>query len=355
MGPTWGPSGADRTQVGPMLPPWTLLFELFFISFQDLRLCCMSLLLIEEGAFSGLSSLTALHLSFNQLTAAPSLQHIRTIKSLFLNRNLITSLPKDYLKGCHSLEEFDIKNNGLLILPEMSYVSRSLTYLILSHNRLSSLSTLTGHMWVNLMLIAVDRNEVSHFQINLIKNMPSLETFDISHNQLQLMPDLQVVYSSIDQRQTGLSVLVEGNPWHCDYNLKWLLHGIEGTTQMILAEGSLLIVDPTRMLCHSPADKAFTALWDASKYVCTLNTGDVNWHQDCGSSYGLLSVGTMMTLSNENIFGVTGPLWGESTGHRWIPLEKASDAELWCFLWSAAWTKGWTSNRDAGDFRRHCA
>ena len=26
MGPTWGPSGADRIQVGPMLAPWTLLF-----------------------------------------------------------------------------------------------------------------------------------------------------------------------------------------------------------------------------------------------------------------------------------------------------------------------------------------
>ena len=25
MGPTWGPSGADRTQLGPMLAPWTLL------------------------------------------------------------------------------------------------------------------------------------------------------------------------------------------------------------------------------------------------------------------------------------------------------------------------------------------
>ena len=24
MGPTWGPSGADRTQVGPMLAPWTV-------------------------------------------------------------------------------------------------------------------------------------------------------------------------------------------------------------------------------------------------------------------------------------------------------------------------------------------
>ena len=31
-----------------------------------------------------------------------------------------------------------------------------------------------------------------------------------------------------------------------------------------------------------------------------------------------------------------GPMWGESTGHRWIPLTKASDAEHWCFLWFAS-------------------
>ena len=43
----------------------------------------------------------------------------------------------------------------------------------------------------------------------------------------------------------------------------------------------------------------------------------------------------MMTSPNGYIFRVTGPLWGESTGHRWIPLTKASDAEIWCLLWSA--------------------
>ena len=42
---------------------------------------------------------------------------------------------------------------------------------------------------------------------------------------------------------------------------------------------------------------------------------------------------TMMTSSNGNISRVTGPLWGESTGHWWIPLTKASYVELWCFLW----------------------
>ena len=63
----------------------------------------------------------------------------------------------------------------------------------------------------------------------------------------------------------------------------------------------------------------------------------------------------MMTSSYGNIFRVTGPLCGEFTGNRWIPLTKASDAELWCFLWSVPWIKGWVNNRKAGDLRRHRA
>ena len=35
-------------------------------------------------------------------------------------------------------------------------------------------------------------------------------------------------------------------------------------------------------------------------------------------------------------FRFTGLLWGESTGYLWIPSQKASDAELWCFLRCAA-------------------
>ena len=63
----------------------------------------------------------------------------------------------------------------------------------------------------------------------------------------------------------------------------------------------------------------------------------------------------MMTSSNVNIFRVTGRLCGEFSGNRWIPITKASGAELWCFLWFAPWIKGWIDNRDAGDLRRHSA
>ena len=43
----------------------------------------------------------------------------------------------------------------------------------------------------------------------------------------------------------------------------------------------------------------------------------------------------IMTSLNGNIFRVTGPLSGDFTGHRRIPLTKPSDAEFWCYLWSA--------------------
>ena len=36
----------------------------------------------------------------------------------------------------------------------------------------------------------------------------------------------------------------------------------------------------------------------------------------------------------DDVIMVTSPLWWESTGHRCIPLTKASDVDLWCFLWS---------------------
>ena len=62
-----------------------------------------------------------------------------------------------------------------------------------------------------------------------------------------------------------------------------------------------------------------------------------------------------MTSSNGNIFRVTGHLCGEFTSHRWIPLTKANDAELWCFLWSAPWINDWVINGEAGDLTRHRA
>ena len=68
----------------------------------------------------------------------------------------------------------------------------------------------------------------------------------------------------------------------------------------------------------------------------------------------------MMTLSNGNIFRVTGPLWGEFTGDWWIPLTKAIDAVLWCFFHLrlnkqlSKPSRRWWIETPSRSLRRHC-
>ena len=85
-----------------------------------------------------------------------------------------------------------------------------------------------------------------------------------------------------------------------------------------------------------------TSLWDCRRSV--WDRSDCGHYEDAGvmcdtyllSHWGLSNIAdNWWTSSNGNIFRVTGPLWGESTGHRWIPLTKVSDTELWCVIWSA--------------------
>ena len=61
----------------------------------------------------------------------------------------------------------------------------------------------------------------------------------------------------------------------------------------------------------------------------------------------------MMTSSDGNMFRVTGPLCDEFTGDGWIPLTKASDADILMFSLICPWINGWVNNREAGDLRRN--
>ena len=62
----------------------------------------------------------------------------------------------------------------------------------------------------------------------------------------------------------------------------------------------------------------------------------------------------MMTLSNGNIFRVTGHLSGEFTGHRWIPPQRPVTRSFDVFF-DLRLNKRLSNNREAGDLRRHRA
>ena len=47
-------------------------------------------------------------------------------------------------------------------------------------------------------------------------------------------------------------------------------------------------------------------------------------------------------------YGVTDPLCGEFTDHRWVPLINVSDAELLMFFFDLRLKNGWVNSRDPG-------
>ena len=73
---------------------------------------------------------------------------------------------------------------------------------------------------------------------------------------------------------------------------------------------------------------------NTKSYIHPLAISSIHNQLITGYAFGWTGY-RMMTSSNGTIFRVTGPLCGEFTGHRWIPLVKASDVKLWCFLLSA--------------------
>ena len=64
--------------------------------------------------------------------------------------------------------------------------------------------------------------------------------------------------------------------------------------------------------------------------ISRLTSSKIKAHSIMQSDTSYITI--MMTSSDGNIFCVTRPLWGLSTGHRWIPLTKTSDAELLIFV-----------------------
>ena len=61
-----------------------------------------------------------------------------------------------------------------------------------------------------------------------------------------------------------------------------------------------------------------------------------------------------MTSSNENIFCVTGPLWGETTGHQWLHSQRPVTRSFDVFF-DLRLNKRLSNNGGADDSGRHRA
>ena len=110
----------------------------------------------------------------------------------------------------------------------------------------------------------------------------------------------------------------------------WISKGqVQVSTKYSIIRIKYQVPSTSTLLDPNPGISTLTGK-DMVDYILFYNYGD---HKAMCTWFVWFCV--MLTSSNGNIFRVTGPLCGEFTGPRWIPLIKASDADLWYFLWPA--------------------
>ncbi|CAH2056993.1 unnamed protein product, partial [Iphiclides podalirius] len=149
-------------------------------------------LTLEEGTFSGLTSLTELELSRSGLRSLPAdtFRGCSVLKRLLLSGNSLASLPDKLLRGLPALAHLDLSRNELSAIPPSLFADQqNLVELYLDHN---SFETLTSSMFLglsNLELLSLSHNKLRLIAYDAFTTLRSLLRLNLAHNELSFGDD----------------------------------------------------------------------------------------------------------------------------------------------------------------------
>ena len=160
---------------------------------------------ISNGTFSRLNELRILTMSRNKLTTIlrGTFCGLNKLERLDISYNAINSLLKGSFFGLRSLTALDISRNLISSLPSLFDTPTKLLFLDIANNRLT---TVPGDIADLADLIALDmeHNELSSLPLNELRNVTRLRHIDVSNNYLRTLrsglsidlPRLELFYLS---------------------------------------------------------------------------------------------------------------------------------------------------------------
>ena len=157
---------------------------------------------LQEGDFSGLTSLQELYLNGNQLSLLPAgvFSGLTALERLDLQENQLSSLLAGVFSGLTALRELDLDRNQLSLLPA-SVFSRltAVTSIDLSGNALSSLPAGVFSGLTSLETLYLNENQLSLLPAGVFSGLTSLETLYLDGNPDDPLP----VAVSLEQAGRG--------------------------------------------------------------------------------------------------------------------------------------------------------
>ncbi|VVC93666.1 unnamed protein product [Leptidea sinapis] len=154
---------------------------------KSLNIINNNIFVIYDSPFGHLSRLENLNLSRNHLTDIEELfqfDYKNKLKKLSLAHNSISEIPGDTFSELTSLLELDLSYNNIYELIEEPFSNlTSLKKLILSYNKIKNINGALNNL-LDLKHLYLRNNYIENIELESIKIISHLETFDVAQNQL---------------------------------------------------------------------------------------------------------------------------------------------------------------------------
>ena len=160
---------------------------------------------LPESVFADLASLEYLNLSYNQLSVLPAglFSGLTNLTTLYLSRNQLSALPESVFADLASLEYLNLSYNQLRVLPVGLFSGlTNLTVLHLSRNQLSALPERVFAGLTSLKDLDLWQNQLRTLPAGVFSGLTSLDDLDLERNELQTLP--AGVFSGLSLRFLGL-------------------------------------------------------------------------------------------------------------------------------------------------------
>ena len=168
-------------------------FQAVKSTLTELYLQNNSISVIPPGLFSGLSQVTVLDLSHNEVTShwigPNTFSDMSKLLSLDLSYNKLTRIDATAFRALYTLQSLSLQHNEIESLAENAFAAnRNLHTLSLSGNRLTSLDAASFAGLVVLSSLALDSNRILHIHPTSFANITGLTELNLGQNRLEAVP-----------------------------------------------------------------------------------------------------------------------------------------------------------------------
>ena len=129
-----------------------------------------------------------------------------------------TAFSADFPKLLH----LALVDNGLNSIPDVSLIADTFVDLILTANRITSLRNIYNIRFPKLSHLGLHENRIITISVNKLE-MPQLQELTLFDNLIKVIEPLGTILEGSKGPCSQLYVSLDGNPWHCDVSLAWLM------------------------------------------------------------------------------------------------------------------------------------